>query len=204
MLNSGQNCWFFSQCDLEIWLITLNNIRAPLQCHFKLCASFCSHLCIQTGVTVWKWPNRDKIVLTSVALTSDRWQRPFAWTSFFSMAITAENFTMIQWENIVRQDRRWNADKPWATLDPYIPTWLTTSPANHRPANFWKSFFKHWKKIVKSGAISDWTDEDQFQIWSSHSLILQVQIITYIIYQSTNCSTMGMLTYFHSMSLKTS
>ena len=24
-----------------------------------------------------------------------------------------------------------------AALDPYIPTWLTTSPANHRPANFW-------------------------------------------------------------------
>ena len=36
-----------------------------------------------------------------------------------------------------QQDRRWNADKPSATLDPYIPTWLTTSPANHRPANFW-------------------------------------------------------------------
>ena len=51
---------------------------------------------------------------------------------------------------------------------------------------------------MKSGAISGWTDEDQFQIWSSHSLILEVQIITYIIYQSI----MVMLTYFHSMSLK--
>ena len=40
-----------------------------------------------------------------------------------------------------RQDRRWNADKPSATLDPYIPTWLTTSPANHKPANFWFLFF---------------------------------------------------------------
>ena len=49
------------------------------------------------------------------------------------------------------QDRRWNADKPLAALDPYIPTWLTTSPANHRPANFWKSFFfwKHWRKLWK-------------------------------------------------------
>ena len=28
-----------------------------------------------------------------------------------------------------RQDWRWNADNPSATLDPYIPTWLTTSPA---------------------------------------------------------------------------
>ena len=102
-----------------------------------------------------------------------------------------------------KQDRRWNADKPSAALDPYIPTWLTTSSANHRPANFWKSFFfflKHWKEIVKSGAISCWTDVDQFQIWSSHSLILEVQIITDIIYQSI----MGMLTYLHSMSLRCS
>ena len=61
------------------------------------------------------------------------------------------------------QDRRWNADKPSAALDPYIPTWLTTLPANYRPANFLKTFFfKHWKEIVKSGAISGWTDEDQF------------------------------------------
>ena len=62
------------------------------------------------------------------------------------------------------QDQRWNADKPSAALDPYIPTWLTTSPANHRPANFSQTFFffKHWKEIVKSGAISGWTDEDQF------------------------------------------
>ena len=29
---------------------------------------------------------------------------------------------------------------------------------------------------MKSGAISGWTDVDQFQIWSSHSLILEVQI----------------------------
>ena len=45
------------------------------------------------------------------------------------------------WYHIYKQDRRWNADKPSAALDPYIPTWLTTSPANHTLANFWKSFF---------------------------------------------------------------
>ena len=51
-------------------------------------------------------------------------------------------------------------------LDPYIPTWLTTAPANHRPANFWKKQNKkqHWNEIVKSVAISGWTDEDQLQI----------------------------------------
>ena len=56
MPNFGQNWWFFVLCDLEIWKMTLENNRAPLLCHFKLCASFCSHWWIQTRVTVWK-PN---------------------------------------------------------------------------------------------------------------------------------------------------
>ena len=47
------------------------------------------------------------------------------------------------------QDRRWNADKPSAALDPYIPTWLTTSPANHRPANFWIFFLNIGRKLWK-------------------------------------------------------
>ena len=52
-LNSGQN-WHFIPCDLEIWRMTLKNNRAPLLCYFKLCASFCIHRSIQTGVTVRK------------------------------------------------------------------------------------------------------------------------------------------------------
>ena len=46
---------FFSR-DLAVWRMTLENNRAPLLCHFKLCASFLSHWWIQTGVTVWKHP----------------------------------------------------------------------------------------------------------------------------------------------------
>ena len=42
MPNSGQNRWLFVPCNLEIWRMTLKNNRAPLLCHFKLCASFCS------------------------------------------------------------------------------------------------------------------------------------------------------------------
>ena len=52
--NLGQ---FLEPCDLEIWRMTLKNSRAPLLCYFKLCASFCSHWWIQTGVTVRKRPN---------------------------------------------------------------------------------------------------------------------------------------------------
>ena len=44
------------------------NNRAPIQCYFTLCASFQSHLWIQTWVTVRK---RLNCVLTSVTLTFD-------------------------------------------------------------------------------------------------------------------------------------
>ena len=39
-----------------IWRMTLQNNREPLQCYFKLCASFPSHWWIQTEVTVQKRP----------------------------------------------------------------------------------------------------------------------------------------------------
>ena len=76
------------------------------------------------------------------------------------------------------QDRRWNADKPSAALDPYIPIWLTTSPAYQRPANFWKSFFfQALKGNCEKCCIFrlNWWGP----ILSSHSLILHIQIITY-------------------------
>ena len=43
-------------CPVWPWNLTVNlkNYRAPLLCHFKLCASFCSHLLIKTEVTVQK------------------------------------------------------------------------------------------------------------------------------------------------------
>ena len=54
--NLGQIRRFLEPCDLEIWRMTLKNNRAPLQCYFKLCASFLSHWWIKTGVTVRKRP----------------------------------------------------------------------------------------------------------------------------------------------------
>ena len=50
----GSKWMFFVPCDLEIWQMTLKNNKTPLLCYFKLCASFCSHWWIQTGVTVRK------------------------------------------------------------------------------------------------------------------------------------------------------
>ena len=79
------------------------------------------------------------------------------------------------------QDRRWNADKPSAALDPYMPTWLTTSPANHRPANFW--FFlniemKLWKVVQPQVQLMSINIKFEVPIlW-----LFQEQIITNIIY----------------------
>ena len=54
--SNNQILQFLEPCDLQIWRMTLKNNRAPLPCYCKLCASFRSHLCIQTGVAVWKRP----------------------------------------------------------------------------------------------------------------------------------------------------
>ena len=54
--NLGQIWRFLELCDLAIWRMTLKNNRAPLLFHFKLCASFCNHWCIETWVTVRKRP----------------------------------------------------------------------------------------------------------------------------------------------------
>ena len=53
-LNSGQNQRIFVLCDLRHLMDNFKNNRAPLLCYIKLCASFESHRCIQTGVTVQK------------------------------------------------------------------------------------------------------------------------------------------------------
>ena len=49
--NSGQDKQFFVPCDLEIWWMTLKNNGAPLVYYIKLCASFQSHLWIQTNLS---------------------------------------------------------------------------------------------------------------------------------------------------------
>ena len=44
---------FFSR-DLQTWQMTFKTHRAPILCHFKLCASFRAHWWIKTGVTARK------------------------------------------------------------------------------------------------------------------------------------------------------
>ena len=58
-----------------IWRMTLKNNRAPFLCYFKLCASFCIHWWIQTGVTVRKRPIWFKIddFMSCVTLKFEGW-----------------------------------------------------------------------------------------------------------------------------------
>ena len=82
----------FSCVTLKFYGWPWKNNKATLLSNIKLCASFCCHMWIQTGVRVRKLLNG---VMTSVTLTFDRW--PFAWTSLLSLVITPENFMMIRW-----------------------------------------------------------------------------------------------------------
>ena len=72
----GSTKAIFVSCDLEIRRMTLKNYRAPLLCCFKLCASFHSHLWIQTRFTVQKrpiWVKIDGFFLSHVTLKFNRW-----------------------------------------------------------------------------------------------------------------------------------
>ena len=64
----------FGSCDLEIWWMTLKNNRAPFLYYVKLCASFQSHLLIQTRVTVWECSLRVKIRDFFVPCDLEIWQ----------------------------------------------------------------------------------------------------------------------------------
>ena len=73
--NSCRNWQYFVPCDLEIWWMTLENNRAPLIYHIKLCAPFQIHRWSQTWVTVQKCQIRVKIgdILSRVTLKFYGW-----------------------------------------------------------------------------------------------------------------------------------
>ena len=88
---------FFVLCDLEIWLMTLKNNRAPLLCYIKLYASFQSHWWIQTGVTVRKHSIRVKIgyLLSCVTLKFDRWPSKTIGHIFYATSSFVHHFIAI-------------------------------------------------------------------------------------------------------------
>ena len=95
--NLGLIRWFLEPCDLEIWWMTLKNNRAPLQCYFKLCASFCSHWWIQTGVTVRKRPIWVKFgdFYSRVTLKFDGWPWKTIGHLFYATSSFVHHFVAI-------------------------------------------------------------------------------------------------------------
>ena len=96
-LNSGQNRRFIVPCDLEIWWTTLKNNRAPLLCHFKLCASFHSHRWIKTKAIVRKPSIRVKIedLLSRVTLKYNGWHWKTVGHLFYVASSFMHNFIAI-------------------------------------------------------------------------------------------------------------
>ena len=85
----------FFPCDLEIWWMTLKNIKAPLLRRIKLCASPYEN-------SNWSYgPETVQLGFDLCDLTFDLWPSPCAWTSLLSIVIFPENFLlffmMIRW-----------------------------------------------------------------------------------------------------------
>ena len=95
--NLGQNRRFLEPCDLAIWRMTLKNNRAPLLCHFKLCASFRSHRWFQTWVTVRKRPIWVKFgdFYSCVTLQFDLWPWKTIGHLFYSTSSFVHHFVTI-------------------------------------------------------------------------------------------------------------
>ena len=108
--NLGQIRQFLEPCDLEIWQMTFKNNRAPLQCYFKLCASFGSHLWIQTGVTVRKRRISVKIddFFSRVTLQFDVW--PWKTTGHLFCAASSFVHHFITIGEFKLELQSWNAE----------------------------------------------------------------------------------------------
>ena len=77
----------FCPCDLEIAWITLKNYRTPVLCHFKLCASFCSHQSFQTWVTVPEYTqfgSKSRLLYILLNSETEGTNKP-CWASVFPM-----------------------------------------------------------------------------------------------------------------------
>ena len=118
----GSTSETFVPYDLEIWLMTLKNNRAPLLCCFKLCASFRSHWWIQTGVIVRKCPIWIKIndFFSRVTLKFNGWPWKSVGHYFlccFKLCASFRSHWWLQTGVIVRK-------RPiWVKIDIFLAMW---------------------------------------------------------------------------------
>ena len=88
---------YFKLHDLEIWLITSQNNRAPVQDYIKLWPSFQSHWWIQTKVTAGNahFGSKLTIFLSRVTLKFDEWLSKFRGHSFYTTPSFVHHFKTI-------------------------------------------------------------------------------------------------------------
>ena len=70
---------------------------------------------------------------------------------------------------VILEELCWNVEKTLNDLRSIIPMSINHFASQSQTCELFYFFFLHWKRIMKSGVISGWTDEDELQIWGSHS-----------------------------------
>ena len=149
--NLGQIRRFFQSCDLEIWWMAWKNNRAPLLCYSKLCASFCSHWWIQTGVTFRKRPIWVKFghFLSCVTLKFDVWHRKTIGHLFYVASSFVHHFMAIHEFKLKLQSGNAQFGSKSAIYFPCdLEIWRMTLKNNRAPllcySKLFASFQSHW------------------------------------------------------------
>ena len=146
--------------------MTFKNSRAPLLCYFKLCASFRSHLLIQTGVTVRKRPIWVKFdaFKSRVTLKFDGWPSKtighlfYVTSSFVHHFVAIGEFTLeLQSGNAQSGSNStlFRAAWPWNLTDD-LKKQKRTSPKHHKAiciisSSYVNSNRSHSPETVKLG-----------------------------------------------------
>ena len=142
--------------------MTLKNNRAPLLCYFKLCASFHSHLSIQTGVSVWKHP-----IWVKINDFFDRWPWKIIRHPFYATLRFVHHFIAIGEFKLELQSRNAQIGAKFVltsvtlTFDlwPWPFTWTSLLSMVITRENFMMiSWNEHYEKGVTDGRTNRRTD----------------------------------------------
>ena len=139
--------------------MTLKNNRAPLPCYFKLCASFCSHWWIQTGVTVRKSPIWVKFYLEIWGITFKNNRTPLLRkSSFMHHFIIICEFKL---EFTFQKRLSWAVTSVTLNFDfwPWPFAWTSLLSLVITPENFMMIWWwEHSEKGVTDRQTVGWTD----------------------------------------------
>ena len=162
----GQIRCFLEPCDLEIWRMTFKNNREPLQCYFKLCASFHSHWWIQTGVYSPEAPNLGQIWHFLEPCDLEIWRMTLKnnrapLLSIIKLNASFHHHAWIQIRVTVRKRLSWVLTSVTLTFDlwPWPFAWTSLLSLVITPENFMMiRWWEHGEKGVTDGRTDRQTD----------------------------------------------